>query len=182
MRPLRAWLMRVAGLFQRDRGEHELTEELRAHLELSIDDNLRAGMSPAEARRAALMDSGGFELAADACRERRALPWASNLLQDARYAVRTLRRSPGFTVVAGLTLALGIGANTAIFSVVNAAMLQRLPFQDPERLAMVFESSPSNPKPNVVNPLNFLDWRDRNHSFERIAAFIETGASLTGDG
>ncbi len=89
---------------------------------------------------------------------------------------------PGFTLVAGLTLALGIGANTAIFSVVNAAMLQRLPFQDPDRLAMVWETSPTSPKPNVANPLNFLEWRDRNHSFERIAAMVETGASLTGDG
>jgi putative ABC transport system permease protein len=182
MRALRALLMRAAGLFQRDRGERELTEELRAHLEMCIEDNLRAGMSPTEARRAALMESGGLGLAADACRERRGLPWASNLLQDTRYAVRTLRRSPGFTLVAGLTLALGIGANTAIFSVVNAAMLQRLPFHDPDRLAMVWETSPASPKPNVANPLNFLEWRDRNHSFERIAALVETGASLTGDG
>jgi len=182
MRPLRAFLLRVAGLLHRDRGEHELTEELRAHLEMCVEDNLRAGMSPAEARRTALMDSGGLGLAADACRERRAIPWASNLLQDARYALRKLRHSPGFTLVATLTLALGIGANTAIFSVVNAAMLQRLPFQEPDRLVMVWERSPRSLKPNVVNPLNFLEWRDRNHSFERIAAFVETAASLTGDG
>jgi len=182
MRSLRAFLLRLAGLFHRDRDERELAEELRAHLEMRIEDNLRAGMSPAEARRAALMDSGGFELAKDALRERRGLPWATNVLQDARYAFRTLRRSPGFTLTAALTLALGIGANTAIFSVVNAAMLQRLPFEAPDRLVMVWERSPGGDRTNVANPLNFLDWRDRNHSFERIAAFVETGASLTGDG
>jgi len=155
---------------------------MRAHLEMRIADHLRAGMSQEEARRAALMESGGLQLAADACRERRALPWATNLLQDVRFAFRTLRRSPGFTTVAALTLALGIGASTAIFSVVNAAMLQRLPFLDPDRLVMVFERSPNTPKPNVVNPRNFLEWRDRNRSFQTIAASVETGSSLTGDG
>jgi len=182
MRILRAWLARLAGLRERDRAEQDLAEEMRAHLEMRIADNVRAGMSPEEARRAALMESGGLQLAADSCRERRALPWATNLLQDVRFAFRTLRRSPGFTAVAALTLALGIGASTAIFSVVNAAMLQRLPFLDPDRLVMVFERSPTTPKPNVVNPRNFLGWRDRNRSFQTIAALVETGSSLTGDG
>jgi putative ABC transport system permease protein len=182
MRPLRALFIRVAGLFRRDRAEHELAEELRAHLDMRTEDHVRAGMSLADARRAALMESGGLGIAADACRERRALPFASDLLQDIRYAARKLRASPGFAAVAVLTLALGIGANTAIFSVVNAAMLQRLPFQDPDRLVMVWETSPRTGTQNVANPFNFLNWKDRNHSFERISALVGTGAGLTGDG
>ena len=182
MRPLRALLLRIAGLFRRDRAEDELAEELRAHLDMRTEDNVRAGMSIADARRAALMESGGLGLAADACRERRALPWASDLAQDVRYAARKLRADSGFAAVAVFTLALGIGANTAIFSVVNAAMLQRLPFQEPDRLAMVWETSPRTGVQNVVNPFNFLEWKDRNHSFDRISALVGTGASLTGDG
>lgn len=93
-----------------------------------------------------------------------------------------LWRNPGFTIMAAIALALGIGANTAIFSVVNAVMLQRMPFENPDRLVMVWEASPRTGKPNVVNPINFLEWQARNHSFERIAAIFGGAASLTGQG
>jgi putative ABC transport system permease protein len=102
--------------------------------------------------------------------------------KDLRFAIRTLRKSPGFTLMAVAALALGIGANTAIFSVVNSVMLSRLPFENADRLAMVWERSPSNHKTNVVNPLNFIEWQDRNQSFERIASFIAFPLSLSGDG
>jgi putative ABC transport system permease protein len=102
--------------------------------------------------------------------------------KDLRFAVRMLGKSPGFTLMAVIALALGIGANTAIFSVVNAVMLSRLPFQNPNRLAMVWEQSPRTGKPNVVNPLNFLHWQNRNQSFERIASLIAFPLSLGGDG
>jgi putative ABC transport system permease protein len=102
--------------------------------------------------------------------------------KDLRFGIRMLLKSPGFTVMAVLTLALGIGANTAIFSVINAVMLQRMPFATPERLAMVWEQSPRSGRINVVNPVNFLQWRARNHSFERIAALIGFDASLAGMG
>ncbi|HLX44871.1 MAG TPA: ABC transporter permease [Bryobacteraceae bacterium] len=101
---------------------------------------------------------------------------------DLRFAVRMLLKSPGFTAMAVAALALGIGANTAIFSVVNAVILQRMPFENPDRLVMVWEQSPRTGRTNVANPLNFVDWRERNHSFERIAALVQFGASLTGDG
>src|SRR5580704_19235278 len=101
---------------------------------------------------------------------------------DLRFAVRMLLKNLGFTSMAVAALALGIGANTAIFSVVNAVILQRMPFENPDRLAMVWEQSPHSGKTNVVNPLNFIEWQERNHSFERIAALVEFGASLTGDG
>jgi putative ABC transport system permease protein len=102
--------------------------------------------------------------------------------KDLPFALRMLLKTPAFTLMAAIALALGIGANTAIFSVVNAVMLQRLPFENPDRLAMVWESSPSGFKTNVVNPLNFLDWQTRNHSFERIATMVEFDTSLAGEG
>jgi len=102
--------------------------------------------------------------------------------KDLRFALRMMRKSPGSTTVAVIALALGIGANTAIFSVVNAVMLSRFPFDRPDRLVMVWEASPRTGKPNVVNALNFIEWQERNRSFERIAEFIAWYADLSGDG
>jgi putative ABC transport system permease protein len=104
------------------------------------------------------------------------------MVQDIRYGLRMLLKNPAFAAMAVLALALGIGANTAIFSVVNAVLVQRLPFEDPDRLVIVWEQSPRTGKTNVVNPINFLEWQARNHSFERIAALVPTQLSLTGDG
>jgi len=102
--------------------------------------------------------------------------------KDLRFGFRMLRKNPGFTLMAVLALALGIGANTAIFTVVNAVMLQRMPFEKPDRLAMLWEQSPRTGKTNVVNPTNFVAWQERNHSFERIAALVQFDISLTGEG
>lgn len=104
------------------------------------------------------------------------------MLQDFRYGLRMLWKSPAFTLVAVLALALGIGANTSIFSVVNAVLLRPLPFAKPDRLVMVWEHSPRTGKTNVANPINFLEWRARNHSFERIAALVQVPFNLSGDG
>jgi putative ABC transport system permease protein len=103
------------------------------------------------------------------------------MLGELRHALRSLLASPGFTVVAIVALALGIGASTSIFSVVNAVLLKPLPFPDAERLVMVWEQTPRTGKPNVANPINFLEWRSRNRSFERISAFIQTPVNLAGD-
>src|ERR1051325_8764968 len=102
--------------------------------------------------------------------------------KDLRYGFRMLLKSPGFTLMAVLALALGIGANTAIFSVVNAVMLQKMPFENPDRLVLVWEQSPRTSRTNVANPVNFLEWQARNHSFERIAALVPFPVSLAGDG
>jgi len=141
MRPIRALLARIAGLFAGPEADDELREELETHLEMEVEENVRRGMPPAEARRRALLASGGLAQAADAVRERRGLPWLEHLAADLRYAVRALRRSRGFAFVVVMTLALGIGATTAIFSVIRGVLLKPLPHRDGGRLVYLRRST-----------------------------------------
>jgi putative ABC transport system permease protein len=183
MKWLRGWFLRLGELFRKKRRERELATEMESHLQMHMEDNLRAGMSADEARRQALVKLGGVEQTKENYRDRRGLPVLENLLQDVRYGVRMLRASPGFTAVAILTLALGIGANAAIFSVVNAILLRPLPYPEPERLVRVWESAPTKGAfRNVVNPLNFLDWRDHSRSFESMAAILDLMTNLRANG
>lgn len=175
---------RVRVLFHRAAAEHELDEELRFHLEMETEKNVRLGLSAVEARRRALRDFGGVEPTKEAHRDVRGR-WLEELAADSRYALRTLRRAPVLAGAAILTLALGIGANTMIFSAVNAVILSPLPFHDPGRLVMLWEKNPEKHwYKEICAPANVLDWKEQVRAFQDVAMFFDGpgDATLTGEG
>ena len=140
MRYVRAAFARIVGVFTKDRVDDDLRAELESHLEMETAEYIRRGLRPEEARRKALLASGGLTVAAEAVRDRRGLPWIESMAADIKYALRALKHSPAFTAVVVVTLALGIGANTAIFSVVRAVLLKPLPNRDGDRLVYLRQS------------------------------------------
>jgi predicted permease len=162
LRRIRAWFFRMAGIFREERRERELAAEMESHLQMHIDDNLRAGMTAEEARRQAQMKLGGIEQTKEVYRERRGLPMLETFLQDLRFAVRMLRKNLGVTTIVALTLALGVGANTAIFGLVNGLLLQRLPVPAAEQIAaLVIQSGDSSLGALGFSYPQFVEFREQ---------------------
>ncbi|HEV8365753.1 MAG TPA: ABC transporter permease, partial [Gemmatimonadaceae bacterium] len=161
--------LRVRSLFRSSQVERELDEELRYHLEHLVEDHVATGLSPREARYRALQEMGGIDQRKEECRDARGLALVDSVRQDVTYAFRALRKSPGFSTVAILSLAIGIGANTTIFTVVNEVLLRPLPYPDSDRLVVLHEHKLDSPEPLNVHPVNFVEWRSRAHSFEALA-------------
>jgi putative ABC transport system permease protein len=178
---LRQLANRIASLFRNDTLDRELTAEMHEHLQMAIDENLRAGLTPDEARRRALIQFGGQQQAKEAVRAQRSLPFIETLLQDFRFAARLLKKSPAFTSVAVLTLALGVGATTAIFSVVYGVLLRPLPYPHPQQIVQLWEQSANGNHMHFADP-NFEDVRAQNHSLSAAAEYTDFIVTVLGSG
>ncbi len=172
MRKLRAWLLRFRGLFLKD--DRDFADELESHLQMHIDDNIRAGMSPQEARRVAVMKLGGVDQAKEAYRDRATIPFLESVVQDLRFTFRQLRKNPAFTTTATAMVALGIGASVAIFAFVDAALIKPLPYQNPSRLLFVTETTPDMPRA-ALSYLDYLDWNKLNNVFDSMDVYGQSG-------
>jgi ABC-type antimicrobial peptide transport system permease subunit len=172
---------RLSSVFRREQLDRELEAEMQAHLQFATEDNLQRGLPPSEARRQALVQFGGPQQAKEQQREARGLPLLEIFLQDLRFGLRMLVKYPVFTAVAVLTLALGIGATTAIFSVVDGVLLRPLPYRNPDQLVRLWEQSATGGRMNFADP-NFEDVRSMNHSLQGLAEFAVGLETVTGGG
>lgn len=174
MRQLRVWFARFKGLFQKAARERELAAEIESHLQMHIDDNLRAGMSPQEAKRVAVMKLGGIDSTKEAYRDRATIPFLESVMQDLRFTLRQLRKHPGFSFTATLMIALGMGASVAIFAFVDAALIKPLPYQNPTHLLFVSEKTTDIPRANLSYP-DYLDWKKLNRVFDSLEVYGQRG-------
>ena len=180
MGALKGMAVRLRALLRPRARDRELDEEIRFHLDLETEKYLRLGLTPAEARRRALVAFGGVERTREEHRDVRGVRWVEALVADSRYAARTFLRTPALTGAAVLTMALGIGANAAIFSAVNAVILRPLPFPHPERLVMLWEENKEKGwYKNVVAPANLLDWREQVGAFQDVAGYADDASTVT---
>ena len=178
---LRSFVQRLLALTRSRRLDRELDDEVRAHLELAERDGLAAGLSPEEARAAARRDFGGVEQMKEEHRDHRSARWLDTLLKDVRYGLLLLKRDPGFAAVAVGVMAIGIGANAAMFSLVDAVLLKPLPYSDPDRIVRVWEA-PTPTSRNGIATLNLVDWKRLSTSFEALSATRGLNVALTGHG
>ncbi len=183
VREMRGWFRRAGAFVRRGALAREIDEEFQFHIDLEIEDRIRSGMTRSEARRTALRDFGGVDRYVEEARVVRGMLWLDHLTRDLRQAVRALLRAPGFTLITVLTLALGIGANTAMFSVLNAVLLRPLPFHDPGRVALVWRSSPSRDLHNLpVSYADYEQWRAQSHQFTDLAIWNRSSVTVLSDG
>jgi predicted permease len=182
MRKLRAWFLRLGGFvigqIDRSQSEQEFDQEMESHLQLHIDDNVRSGMTPQEARRNALIKLGGVAQTREIYRERRSVPALETLFQDLRFALRMLFKNPGFTAIAVLILALGFGANTAMFSVVHAVLLKPLAYPEPNRIVTLATFWKKSAHQGQVSGPDYHDWHDQGDSFESMASYNHVDTSV----
>jgi predicted permease len=184
MAALRTWFRRALGVFSRHRDDVEFADELTSNLQAHIDDNVRAGMAPEQARRMARLALGGVTQAQELHRRVRSFSWVDDAREDLWYAWRTLRRSPGFTATAVAVIALGIGAATASFTILDYTLLRPLPFPEPNRLVRIYQSDLARGMSRIeASPPNFTDWRAGSASFSAMASFLfNNPMTLLGDG
>lgn len=183
---LQKWIytvpLRLRSLFRKAEVESELSEELEDHLDRKARELIATGSAPNEARRTAMREFGGLEQSKERCRDARRVNFLEDVIQDVRHGVRVLRKNLGFAVVAVLTLALGIGANTAIFSVVNTVMLRPLPYPDADRLVLLNETAENRGRLEMMSVSwpDYLDWRQQARSFQYLGIFRGQNLTLTG--
>ena len=175
MRMLGPWIARFQELFHKQQSDRELDAELTSHLEMHVADNVRAGMTEEEARRDARIKLGGVEQTKESYREQRGFAWLETVVQDLRFGLRMLRKNPGFTAIAVLTLALGIGAATIVSSVGYSVLLNALPYKDFDRAAVIKLQNLANvggwKGRDFFSPEEFRAFREQNHVFEEMIAY-----------
>src|SRR5438105_1005924 len=167
MRRLHEWIVRFGGLFNKERKDRELDEEIESHLQLHIEENLRLGMSPEEARRGAMIKLGGIESTKEAYRDQRGLPTLETLWQDIRYGARMMRKHPGFTAVAVLTLALGIGSTSSVLTLVQGVLLTPPPYPRADQIMLIWPAK-TDGQPHMGRPTTeqWTGWQKESTSFE----------------
>ncbi len=180
MNPWQKVAHRFRALRQKKALDADMDEEMRVHIEMQTEENIAGGMNPNEARQAALRQFGGVDQIKEIRREMRGVTWLENLMQDIRFGTRQMAKNPRFTFVAVLTLALGIGANTAIFSVIYGVLFEPLPYRDPQQLVRVFESSVSQPK-FPMSAGDFQDYREQNSTLSGLALYTRQDLELSKD-
>jgi MacB-like periplasmic core domain len=175
--------LRLRSIFRRNSLERELDAELRFHLDQQIQENLTSGMEPEEAHGAALRAIGGISRFQEECRDMRRVNFIEDLAQDLRFGIRSLLKSPTFTAIVVLTLTLGIGATTAVFSVINAVLLRPLPYKDPARLVWIHDGmTPHDTEGWPACMADYLLWRERARSFSQLAGYDQDEFALAGEG
>ena len=173
----------IRNLLRRSRVERELADEMDAYVDQLTDEKVAQGMSRDEAQRAARIEMGSVDDLKERVRDVRVGAWFEALRQDVRFAVRTLVRRPGFAIIAVLTLGFGMGATTAIFRLIDSVLVRPLPFREPHRLMMIWETVPRFNVPRVeASPMNYVDWQQQAQAFEELAAYVGGVRNLTGAG